>query len=202
MERPEGVNNAEARSNCPVRGGKETLFCSHAAHGSTVNEALLPPTQTGSWSDHDVRSRHLRGQQRARVARRAARILQHYSTMQQEATAGALIHVQRQFARSDRGMSALSHVSAWCRSNTVGARGLDIPVFQHSAPGQFMHRMAEARGGMVTGPLWGSLKLPERHQDVMARERLARGIRKRPRETGDIDDAGHAAGSRDPSPDT
>ena len=52
-----------------------------------------------------------------------------------------------------------------------------------------MQRMAEARGGTVTGPFWGSLKLPERHQEVMALERLARGVYKRPRETGDINDA-------------
>ena len=139
MEGLEGANNAEARGNCPGRGGKQTLFCSHAAHGSTVNDVLLSPAQVGSWSDRGERSRHLRGQQRARVARRAARILRHYSMMQQEATAGALIHVRRLFARSDLGTSALSHVRAWCCSNTVGAQGLDIPGFQHSAPGQFMH---------------------------------------------------------------
>ena len=66
---------------------------------------------------------------------------------------------------------------------------MDIPGLQNSASGQFVQRMAEARGGMVTGPFWGSLKLPERHQEVMARERLARGICKRPREVGDVDDA-------------
>ena len=153
-----------------------------------MKDASLAPAEATGWSDRGSRSKHLRGQQRARVARRAARILQHYREMQQEATAGALIHAQRLFAHSDRGLSALSHVSAWCCSNTVGAQGLDIPGFQYSAPGQFMRRMAEARGRMVTGPLWGSLKLPERHQEVMARERLTRGICKRSRETGDVDD--------------
>jgi hypothetical protein len=125
---------------------------SHASPGGLVKDASLATTPTVGWSDRGARSRHLRGQQRIRVARRAARILRHYKAMQQEATAGALIHAQRLVGQTDQGSRTLSLISAWCRSNTVGANGLDVPGLQNSAPGQFMQRMAEARGGMVTGP--------------------------------------------------
>jgi hypothetical protein len=183
------TKNMSGRGGSLSCGEGGSPFRSHAAHGGLVKDASLAMAPAVGWSDRGSRSRHLRGQQRIRVARRAACILQHYKAMQQEATAGALIHARRLVGRTDRGLRTLSYISAWCRSNTVGAHGLDIPGFQYSAPGQFMHRMAEARGGMVTGPFWGSLKLPERHQEVIARKRLLRGICKRPRETGDVDDA-------------
>ena len=76
--------------------------------------------------------------------------------MQQEATAGALIYARRRMDETDQGLRALAHMSAWCRSNTVEANGLDIPGHQNSALGQFMQRMAEARGGIVTGPFWAA----------------------------------------------
>ena len=51
-----------------------------------------------------------------------------------------------------------------------------------------MGEMAGACGEIVTGPLWESLVLPERHQEVLARERIARGQGPKQRETSDVTD--------------
>ena len=101
----------------------------------------------------------------------------------------ALMETARAMAGRHAGLAALAHVGAWCKDNTRGAEGLDIPGMRATAPGAFMTALAEAKGGLVTGPLWGKLVIPERHQDVMAQERKARGQCKKPRLTGDVDDA-------------
>ena len=50
-----------------------------------------------------------------------------------------------------------------------------------------MRALAEAKGGWLTGPVWGDLVLPERHQEVMARE--IRGQCKKPRLNENVGDA-------------
>ena len=110
-------------------------------------------------------------------------------SLQREATTLALLMMQRVMDSRAGAPAAMRHVAEWCDDNTRGAEGLDIPGTKAPAPGAFMHAMAEAKGGWVTGPMWGRLMIPERHQDVMAREREARGQGKRKRLTGDVDDA-------------
>ena len=132
-----------------------------------------------AWRDAESRAEVLRTNRKLRVARRAARLLEAYKQLQREATILLLMKARRVAKGREGGDEAVKVMTAWCRDNTCGADGLDIPGTRAPAPGAFMRAMAEAKGGMVTGPTWGRLVLPERHQDVMAREREMRGQCKR-----------------------
>ena len=147
------------------------------------------PVSDWSWRDGRSRAESLKDARRVRVARRAQRLLAEYQQMQQEATAMTLMHTAR-LSRGHKGMaSVMAGLDGWLYGNTVGTTGLDLPGTHAAVPGAFMRALAESKGGLVTGRTWGTLVLPERHQDVMRREQRARGQVKRPCLTGDVKDA-------------
>ena len=182
----------DRRAAIPADGDspRQVRFRSHALALDSLEEESRPVSVSDwSWRDSRGKAEAHREARRARVARRAGRLLASYERLQREATAMALMHAARTTRAQVGTMTALGYLGGWLRKNTIGASGLDLPGTQTAAPGAFMRALAEADGGYVTGRTWGTLVLPERHQDVMARERLARGQVKRPRLTGDIDDA-------------
>lgn len=167
------------------------FFRLHRAHSLGLEEASKPEVAEArlAWTDMASRAEILRTNRRARVQRRARRLLTQYKLMQSEATAMALMKMQAVLSSRPQGITALAHVRLWCKDNTRGAEGLDVPGMRSSKPGAFMTALAEAKGGYISGHLWGKLMIPERHQDMMAQERAVRGHVKKPRLTGDVDDA-------------
>ena len=163
---------------------------SHAAASPALEqESRFVEVSDWSWADSRSRAEAQRDARRMRVAGRAQRLLAAYQRLQKEATAMALMQAARAAKGREGAAGALACLGGWMFENTVGAAGLDLPGTQAAVPGAFMRALAESKGGLVTGRTWGTLVLPERHQDVMRREQKARGQVKKPRLTGDVDDA-------------
>ena len=66
---------------------------------------------------------------------------------------------------------------------------MDLLGMYTAVPGTFMWVLAESKDSLVTGCMWGTLVLPEHHQDVMQREQQAHRQVKCPHLTGDMEDA-------------
>ena len=157
-------DNGAIQTEQTPSGGDLPLFVSHSEASKMLEQESAPcVVQTWGWNEHTSRSEVVRLKRRARIQRRAKRILHEYMALQAEATAAALMHAQRATQGSEGATMAMGCLAAWCEGNTRGAEGLDVPGMRATVHGAFIQVMAEAKGGMVSGPLWGQSLVPERH---------------------------------------